>query len=98
MNVDEKVRFLSIRRKDSLTALHIAAKMGHVEIVRYFITMGVRIDIHPEKKVTALALAAGTGHIDIMELLLQNGAKVGATDPYGNTPLHTYCLIVVVFV
>lgn len=88
IGIEDKARYLSIGRNDSLTALHIAAKMGHIEIVRFVIEMGVKIDVHSERKVTALALAAGNGNIEIMEILLQNGAKIGAVDRYGNTPLH----------
>ena len=79
---------MGIRRNDSLTALHVAALMGHVKAVRFILDMGFKFDEDSERSVTALALAAANGNIKIMELLLQNGAKVGTKDQYGNTPLH----------
>lgn len=60
-----------------LTALHIAATEGHLEIARVLLEYGARIDVFNEATVlpTALQLAAQNENKDVMRLLLQHGAK-----------------------
>lgn len=59
------------------TWLHVAAKQGHLEVVKYLIDEGIDID----KKggtfdASALNLAAGAGHVKIVKHLIECGAEL----------------------
>lgn len=86
-DVEFRNRYVNVQRNDNFTALHIAAKMGHMETVKLVLETGVKVNpcspiSHP------LELASSDGHLDVMELFLSNGAIVDAKDRYGNTALH----------
>ena len=69
-----------IEVKDSLgyTALMLAAKNGHIDIVNALSRAGAKIDNTNKGGTTALLLALQQGHIDVMNTLLANGANIGA--------------------
>src|SRR5688572_8318153 len=80
----------SVARGDGLTALHVAAQTGNLEIARLLID--ARADVRAETRIgayTPLHLAAGRGHADVIDALLDAGADVAArTTSTGVTPLH----------
>ncbi|KAI1471957.1 glycerophosphodiester phosphodiesterase GDE1 [Daldinia caldariorum] len=72
------------------TALHIAARFGHVECAK------ILIEGSPEQKVklelaeksfawTPLHISAVDGHLPVAQLLVEAGADVGKTDSFGWT-------------
>lgn len=73
-----------------LTALHVAAAAGHLEVVLILLAAGADSQMHAAgaSSVTALHLAAYAGHTAIMLQLLKAGADVNAADAWGRTPLH----------
>jgi len=73
-----------------LTALHWAARHGHVEAARLLIEKGANVNAR-EKAVsrsTPLHAAAVYGHLGIAKLLLAKGAEVDSMDRYGSTPIQ----------
>ena len=58
--------------------MHVAAFMGHINIVNHFIQHGASIDSTTVRGETALHLAARANQTDVMRVLLLNGAQVDA--------------------
>jgi ankyrin repeat protein len=75
---------------DGLTALHIAAQTGNLEIAR--VLVGARANVSAKTRLgdyTPLHLAAGGGHTTVVRALIDAGADVNAVTKYtGVTPLH----------
>lgn len=62
------------------TWLHVAAKKGHLDIVKYFLHKG--IDVNAKGDIFdsgPLNGAAGAGHIEIVKYLVENGAELDVT-------------------
>ena len=75
--------------ENGMTALHVAAIFGHIEIVELLIANGTDVNATDNKfGATSLYGAAGAGQKDIAELLISNGAIVNAKIPRGDTALH----------
>jgi uncharacterized protein len=84
--------------KAGVTALMVAAGMGHadtirraeqpIEAMKICLDKGVDINAATEKTLnTALHAAAGQGTDDIVQFLADHGAKLNAKDNKGRTPL-----------
>ena len=75
---------------DGLTALHLAAREGHLEIVDILIGAGAEAGATTRiGDYTPLHLAGGAGHADVVGALLDAGGDPGAvTTSSGVTPLH----------
>lgn len=81
---------LTATTQDDETALHLAAKQGHAEIVKVLLgnsSRGKTVDVEAVAKdgLTALHYAAGRGHQRAVEELLLHGACRDATDGHGLT-------------
>uniref|UniRef100_A0A670Y2W9 Uncharacterized protein n=1 Tax=Pseudonaja textilis TaxID=8673 RepID=A0A670Y2W9_PSETE len=70
------------------TLLHIAASHGHLEIIDYLISKGVKLEVKDNKGRTPLHRAAEKGHDKAVNRLLQAGAYMYSLDQEGKTPLH----------
>ena len=76
------------RRDASIQALHIAATLGHVWLVRAMLDEGALVDAKSPSGCTALMMAAGEPNsVQIARLLLSAGADLNAIDSRGCTPL-----------
>ena len=75
---------------DGLTALHLAAREGHLDIVDLLIGAGAETGAATRiGDYTPLHLAGGAGHTEVVGALLDAGAEPGAvTTSSGVTPLH----------
>jgi ankyrin repeat protein len=79
-----------------MTALHLAAREGNVELARQMIEEGADVNARvrsgekrsPEWGSTPLHYAVRDGHIDVARLLIEKGADVNAANDRGVTPLH----------
>jgi ankyrin repeat protein len=82
-----------LRNKKGETALHLAAAGLHTKIVEAILARkpeGLDVNAPDGSGRTPLMLAAdneGAVPDDVMELLLNNGARIDAQDPQGNTAL-----------
>lgn len=68
----------------------IAARNGHSEVVKWFVTEGL-VDINSEdgNHNTLLHCAAAGGHLELVDWLVNvGGADINHADSFGNTPLH----------
>ncbi len=80
---------------DGTTPLHLAALMGHKEIVGLLIAKGADVNAKGSKYgITPLLNAAMGGYKETTELLIAEGADVKGKDVNGSTPLHTALLVV----
>ena len=72
------------------TALHIAAKQGHVAICQILIDLGEKIDVNAKNSnnSTPLHLACKSGQYLVSQLLIRSGGFLNALDDFHNTPLH----------
>ena len=69
------------------TALRIASKEGHVELVEMLLNNGANVNAKNSYGVTALHIASREGHTDIVAMLLEKGADVNAKSDGGYTAL-----------
>ena len=83
---------VSIRMPNRDTALHIAAKCGHVGIVELLIEKIKTTDGNLNEggfcEETALFQASREGHAEIVKLLLGGGADPAVADRWESSPLH----------
>lgn len=84
---------------DGWTALTLAAREGHEQIVSLLLQANASVDLcdvnaantgikpYNINKITALIIAAAKGHLGILQHLLKAGAKVDQSGAYGKTAL-----------
>lgn len=60
---------------EKTSALHMACKMGHQEVVKELLAYGVDLESSDNDFGTPLCAAAFGGHISVMEILLEAGAN-----------------------
>ena len=74
----------------SKSSLHWASYNGHIEVVKFLLEDGAKVDLPEsnENNQTSLHLSSIRGHADISEYLINHGAKIDAKDSYGWTPMH----------
>ena len=75
--------------QSGLTPIHVAAFMGHMNIVIFLIQHGANADFTTVRGETALHLAARANQTDIIRILLRNGAQVDARARVSNFYIQT---------
>ncbi|XP_047104837.1 poly [ADP-ribose] polymerase tankyrase-1-like [Schistocerca piceifrons] len=74
---------------NSCTALHLAARGGHVAAASCLVGAGAEVDARDSRyQSTPLHLAAFSGHAGVVRLLVGASADPNARDRWGRTPLH----------
>ncbi|XP_018057722.1 PREDICTED: protein fem-1 homolog A isoform X1 [Atta colombica] len=91
------------REKEGCTALFIACKRGHVEIVEYLIKkcdadieQRGRYEVPDDRSVhcvTPLWCAAVSGNLEVIKCLISHGADVNAVSDSGSTPVRSACFM-----
>jgi len=70
------------------SALHIASRNNHTEVVKRLLDAGVDVNLTNRLNQTAMIIASTYGYTDIVKSLIAKGAKVNLVDDIGQTPLH----------
>merc|ERR1711879_517984 len=73
--------------RGSKPALHLAATLGHVDILKQFLALPVNPDTKDDAMNTPLHFAADLGHAQVAHLLMKAGASADAKNAFGTTPL-----------
>lgn len=79
-----------------LTALHLACFNSRLDVAKFLLDAGAKVDAYDNMKRTPLHLACfnrmarGLSKASLVKLLLERGASVDAVDMTGKTVLH-YC-------
>lgn len=74
---------------DGRTALHIAAREGHYDIVNYLLSFGVPVHVRDKNNRTALMEAVSSNRCDIIKILVKCGAYLtGEPSSIGNFLCH----------
>ena len=58
------------------TALHLAARKGHVDVIKFLLDQGANMDAETEDHDTPLEMAALHGHLDAVQVLVDNGSDL----------------------
>ena len=75
--------------EDSRTALHVAARFNHVEVVEWLIENKADVNKKAYNGFTPLYMAHMSANPKIYKLLLEAGANPNSKDAFGSTPLRT---------
>ena len=80
----------NLAQGDGLTALHVAAEEGYLEIAKLLIDAGAKVEVKTRiGDYTPLHLASRSGQAEVVRALLEAGADAAAvTTTTGVTPLH----------
>jgi ankyrin repeat protein len=74
---------------DSLSALHWAARNGHLQIVKILVEKGAVVDSATiTDRYTPLSLAVPGGHFEVAKFLVEKGAKIDSMCAQGSSLLH----------
>ncbi|MGE0009953.1 MAG: ankyrin repeat domain-containing protein [Candidatus Babeliales bacterium] len=79
--------FINSRDINGLTALHHAARNGHIEIINFLLEHGAQIESKDKTGQTPLHLAAQSGQANAVKLLLDKGANLESLDKEDNNTL-----------
>ena len=78
-----------------MTALMVASKMGHVDVVKELLNANADIDLKENLYMTktALVLAIEEGHLEVMRALIEAGANLDdawrdVTPEHSNASIH----------
>ena len=69
--------------KDRQTALHVASRVGDVDVVKLLVSRGASLNAITSDHYTPLHIAAKEGHDDIARLMLDHGVLTSPTTKVG---------------
>lgn len=85
---DEEDKGYDSDSQHGTTALHFAARAGHVEVCKYLIDNGFDLHAVDKSRETPLYSACSLSRKNVFAFLLERGSKVDTRDWTGATPLH----------
>lgn len=68
---------VNARNRHGQTALMIAAKNGHIELIKVLLAAGADCNVTAKYNLNALMLAVLNGHEEVAKLLAQAGTQLG---------------------
>ena len=74
------------------TGLHIASKMGNLDLVELLLNLGADIEAKNMVKQTPICLAIRYGNLSVFNYLLKKGANLNLTDVEKNSPIQIACI------
>ena len=77
-----------IDKRHGWTLLHLAAKLGRIEIVKYVISKVLNINPKDNHGQTPLHIAATFGKLDVVKLIMEKLEIKSPKDNNGKIPLH----------
>ena len=86
--VEEKGLDVDSRDLHENTALHWAARKGHLQVVQDLLSSGADVNMKNKYGYTALHEVAHWGALQVIQHLLSSGADVNMKNIYGYTALH----------
>jgi hypothetical protein len=69
-------------------AFHIAVSFGHLDMARFLLHNGARVNSVSTAKETPLHIAVQSGRVHMVRFLIAEGADIAAIDSRGKTPLR----------
>ena len=82
---------MNAKNSSGETPLHLAARFGHLDAVKYLIHVGAQVN--PKSKFTQstpLMAAAEMGHAEVIHELMLSGAHKDEKDTFGKTAPQRY--------
>lgn len=79
---------MDVKAREEQTPLHVASRLGNVDIVMMLLQHGANIDSVTKDLYTPLHIAAKEGQEEVAAVLIENGASLDAATKKGFTPLH----------
>jgi hypothetical protein len=79
---------IDAKNEDGVTALHLAARNGHLEVVKLLLAANFNIEQTDNQEHTALLAAAHYRQPAIVRYLIEHGANVRQANTSGRTALH----------
>ena len=76
-------------RVDGATALHEAVRKGSMDMMRFLLHSGAKIDLGNHNGLTPLHVAAFLGNVRLVRALIEEGAEINTRARDGITPLHS---------
>jgi ankyrin repeat protein len=73
---------------EETTPMHVAARRGHLPVLRSLLKQGTHVDERNANYQTSLDVASSVGRLDVVSLLIDSGADVNSRCDAGWTPLH----------
>ncbi|XP_065564538.1 putative ankyrin repeat protein RF_0381 [Artemia franciscana] len=78
---------VNVKKNGGISALHIAAKNHHGNIVKLLLKYGARVNSQDDDGRTALHYACYNGHVEAVKELLEHGSDINITSKNGCTAL-----------
>lgn len=74
------------------TALHIASKMGNLDLVVLLLNLGADMEVKNIVRQTPICLAIRYGNLSVFNYLLKKGANLNLIDVESNSPIQIACI------
>lgn len=93
-NLDEARTIFNVKKLDpnitwtqGETGLHLAARNGYLEFVKFLIETGADVNIKEPRRKLPIHVAASSGHADVVKILIEAGSPLDDVDRFGRSPL-----------
>lgn len=74
------IKGIDCKEDEGSTPLILAAKAGHLNVVKFLLKLGASYEAKTDTNQSALHKAAARGHVGIMKFLIASGANIECQD------------------